>query len=674
MFSYATKSDGVQPIASDSNFNQVSVLLHGDGTNGAQNNTFLDSSTNNFTITRNGTATQGTYTPFSQAAGYWSNNFNGTSDLLSLADNAQYTFGTSNFTIEAYVYNRGVNAGSQAQILSKQNPSPLRAIQFRILTGNTLDFVFTKNGGTLIANFTTTSTVPTNQWVHIAVVRNGVTLTLYINGVSSATHTLTAGDVIDSPVANVIIGGFNASFPNAYVNGYISNFRWVIGTAVYTSAFTPSTTPLTAITNTRLLTCQSSYFVDNSSNNFTISQISTTSAQPWSPFAPTSAYSTSVNGGSGYFNGGTDELQVPQSTALDFGSSNFTVEAWVYINGSQTGSIQNIFNKRVSNGVFLGLTFTGGNYYTWIWIDGTSVVPTNNGTPVPKNQWVHLAYVRSANNFRTYINGVLNQNVTLSITASTQNGVSRVGNDARFSQAFGGYISNLRVVIGSVVYAAAFTPPTAPLTAITNTQLLLSGTNAGIVDNAIKSDSITVGATQVNTSVVKYGTGSISFNGTTSVLNFPNNPYYALGNGSFTIEAWVYPNSVTALQSLIDTRSTATATTGILISITALGFISITVNNAILFTSSTGITISAWTHLAVVKSGTTITLYLNGTKPLTGSGTSSTSLTDQFLRLGASAGTAANFYNGYLDEVRITNGVARYLANFTAPTAPFPNL
>ena len=77
--------------------------------------------------------------------------------------------------------------------------------------------------------------------------------------------------------------------------------------------------------------------------------------------------------------------------------------------------------------------------------------------------------------------------------------------------------------------------------------------------------------------------------------------------------------------------------------------------------------------MAVVKSGTTITLYLNGTKPLTGSGTSATSLTDQFLRLGASAGTAAQFFNGYLDEVRITNGVARYLADFTSPTQAFPN-
>jgi hypothetical protein len=57
----------------DPNFNQTVLLLHGDGTNGAQNNTFLDSSTNNFTITRNGNTTQGTFSPFSLPNGEWSN-------------------------------------------------------------------------------------------------------------------------------------------------------------------------------------------------------------------------------------------------------------------------------------------------------------------------------------------------------------------------------------------------------------------------------------------------------------------------------------------------------------------------------------------------------------------------------------------------------------------------
>ena len=57
-------------------FNLVTLLLNTTSTNGAQNNTFLDSSSNNFSITRNGNPTQGTFTPFSQAPGYWGNYFN----------------------------------------------------------------------------------------------------------------------------------------------------------------------------------------------------------------------------------------------------------------------------------------------------------------------------------------------------------------------------------------------------------------------------------------------------------------------------------------------------------------------------------------------------------------------------------------------------------------------
>ena len=67
----------------DPYFQYNSILLPGQGTNGAQNNTFLDSSTNNFTITRNGNTTQGTFTPFSQAAGYWGNYFDGTGDYFT---------------------------------------------------------------------------------------------------------------------------------------------------------------------------------------------------------------------------------------------------------------------------------------------------------------------------------------------------------------------------------------------------------------------------------------------------------------------------------------------------------------------------------------------------------------------------------------------------------------
>ena len=85
----------------DPQFNYVTMLLHGDGTNGAQNNTFLDGSSNTFSITRNGNTTQGSFSPY---GANWSNFFDGTGDYLGCGSQSAYAFGTSNFTMECWAY------------------------------------------------------------------------------------------------------------------------------------------------------------------------------------------------------------------------------------------------------------------------------------------------------------------------------------------------------------------------------------------------------------------------------------------------------------------------------------------------------------------------------------------------------------------------------------------
>ena len=108
---------GSQAVPVDPFFYSVTSLLHGDGTNGGQNNTFLDSSTNNFTITRNGNTTQGAFSPFSQTG--WSNYFDGTGDYLTVADNTALDMGSSNFTIEGWYYPLG-SASVSTAIFSKR--------------------------------------------------------------------------------------------------------------------------------------------------------------------------------------------------------------------------------------------------------------------------------------------------------------------------------------------------------------------------------------------------------------------------------------------------------------------------------------------------------------------------------------------------------------------------
>jgi hypothetical protein len=85
---------------------------------------------------------------------------------------------------------------------------------------------------------------------------------------------------------------------------------------------------------------------------------------------------------------------------------------------------------------------------------------------------------------------------------------------------------------------------------------------------------------------------------------------------------------------------------------------------------ASGITTGVWNHIAIVRNGSTITAYRNGTAYATtiNIGTSPIAYAGGLFRIGVDG---SNFTNGYIDDLRITKGVARYTANFTAPTAAF---
>jgi len=349
----------VPQVASDPNFEYTTLLLPGNGTNGAQNNTFLDSSTNAFSITRNGNTTQGTFSPFSQTG--WGNLFDGNGDYLSVADNAAFTVGSGDFTVEFWIY--PTSFASAMRPFGQADSSATNASVS--LSG----YVYATTGqpvagygiGSSTFGIASSINLTLNAWNHYAFVRNGGTLTLYINGASGGTASISTSSINDSGNQFAIgrLGEYNAD----YFQGYISNFRFVKGTAVYTAAFTPPTAPLTAITNTSLLTCQSNRFVDNSTNAFAITRNGDVSVQSFSPFNPTAAWSAATNGGSGYFDGSGDYLTAPATTETDFGSGDFTVEAWVYPNS--LAAAQDPFGKHadspVGNSTVAWFVYVGAN-------------------------------------------------------------------------------------------------------------------------------------------------------------------------------------------------------------------------------------------------------------------------------------------------------------------------
>lgn len=217
-----------------------------------------------------------------------------------------------------------------------------------------------------------------------------------------------------------------------------------------------------------------------------------------------------------------------------------------------------------------------------------------------------------------------------------------------------------------------------------NVSLLLhcDGVNGGttFTDNSPSPKTVTAnGTAQISTAQSKFGGASAYFDGTTNCYAQSNaSAAYDLGGGNFTVEFWVYFNSLSGTPHIIQFN-------GGNVNFRWNLYIGSTIKSLRLYTengSGTGgdrlstidLFTASWYYITVVKNGGDLALYLNGSRMgLTAlvsfpSGNLSLTLGTQFF-----SPVSGDYLNGYIDEVRITKGVARYTANFTPPTAPFPN-
>jgi hypothetical protein len=366
-----------------------------------------------------------------------------------------------------------------------------------------------------------------------------------------------------------------------------------------------------------------------------------------------------VIGGSGYFDGSGDYVQVANNTALNLSGTSFTMEAWVYLTSSNYTNTQDIIAKRGSGSASYQLYLSNPSGYIAFYNGTTEYKST---TALTVNAWSHCACVSDGTTVKIYVNGV--QVLSQAVTVTEQNQPITIGYGNVGSEYFFGYITDARIVKGSQVYTTTFTPPTAPLTAITNTSLLLNMTNAGILDNAEMNDLETVGNAQISTSVKKYGTGSMAFDGTGDYLPFVNRLTTDFGTGDFTVECWVYKTTSSgADQVIIDARAANNATPW-LIAITNANLIYFYSGTA--YTTSTSISLNTWSHIAVSRSSGTLKIFIDGVSGFSGSVTANLDR-NAGGKIGSDVSGSAVLY-GYIDDLRITKGYARYTSNFTAPT------
>jgi hypothetical protein len=220
-------------------------------------------------------------------------------------------------------------------------------------------------------------------------------------------------------------------------------------------------------------------------------------------------------------------------------------------------------------------------------------------------------------------------------------------------------------------------------TNIREVSLLLhgNGTNGSttITDSSLTPKTVTAnGNAQISTAQSKFGGSSISFaGGSSSWLTAPNTTDLALLDADFTLELWIYFSAVASTDFLY-WNCNASAYGGIRLiqaSATDLNLLASTNGSAhtTSVTASNVLSLNSWKHIAASRQGSALRIFVDGVLAINTTITGALN-NGGINNVGGRSVVGPGSINGYIDDLRITKGIARYTANFTPPAAPFPDI
>jgi hypothetical protein len=305
---------------------------------------------------------------------------------------------------------------------------------------------------------------------------------------------------------------------------------------------------------------------------------------------------------------------------------------------------------------------------------------TTSGVSVRNDVWHHVAVVRDGSAWAIYVDGISRATATWSGTIADISGSIYIGRDQFYTRDYLGYIDDLRITKGVARYTANFTPPIAPhpipvidpYFGAVSLLLHMNGANASTTfsDHSYNALAVTAnGNAQISTAQSKFGGASAAFDGTGDLLTLASSPLFGFGTGDFTCECWIYRTS-TSDQNILDFRTATNAQTWVWAIISNALYLY--APSGTLVAGTTALATNQWYHIAITRSGGTIRHFLNGV--LDGSGTNASDFqSSRPLTIGGTPDASSGMFTGYIDDLRITKGIARYTSTFTPPTTPFPN-
>jgi hypothetical protein len=388
-----------------------------------------------------------------------SHRFNGSTDYLDVAASSDFALGTGDFTVECWIYS-GVNSLDTyyRRIYMTDGPTGNATGNFQISITPTSGVInLWENTGQLDVDGTTD--VTNSRWNHIAAVRSGTTLKLYVNGVEELSTTYSTSVTANSGSPRPRIGNYDGGSGGGDFDGYMQDLRVYKGVAKYTSNFIPASTNPDVLPDTPSGVSGSSKLAK-------------------------------IIDGAVSFDGSGDYLSIAATDEYSFGTGDFTIELFIYHNTLNAGGNTIIdFRNAAGNTDAGALWKTSGGEFGW-YVNGSNRVA---GETVAAKRWYHLALVRNSGTTSLYVDGTSVGSFSDSFDYATKSGRAFVGAlaDGTGTLYLDGFISNLRIIKGTALYTSNFTPPTRALTNVTNTKLLCCQSTTSATAAAVAPGSIT---------------------------------------------------------------------------------------------------------------------------------------------------------------------------------------
>ena len=389
--------------------------------------------------------------------------------------------------------------------------------------------------------------------------------------------------------------------------------------------------------------------VSNRVNSGSTAKVVTTSG------AVASSVYSNFYGGSYYFDESNDYITTPDSTEFDFGTGDFTVELWIYLD-DQSSSNPVIVGAVGGWYIQLKSSDTQIEFYTGSTSINTGTIPT-----IKTGIWHHIAACRTGSTIQIFLDG---EEVTSASNSDTTDLAAAlyVGSYGGASLFFGGYIQDVRVYKGVGKYTSSF---------------VAASTNPAILPDTPSGVSQSSKLTKVTAGALSFSGNSGGANG--DHLNLVSTSDFDFGTGDFTIELWANCGGYGSSPYLFDFRTDGsdTGTTNKIVWYvpSSTGKPTFWTNGSSRIVAEDTITLDAWVHLALVRSSGTTTMYIDGSaQSSTYSDTTDYGDGGSPVTIGQRQGTASQSWDGFLSNVRIVKGTAVYTADFAPPTSPLTNI